>query len=252
MPRVESVGDAINTVLSEVGLTPVNDPFASSDDAIKQLTVLATTAGRQLTQMHPWQVLQREKVIVTQPGDTGKYDLPDDFDHISDITGWSRDQRVPLPGSVTQQTWQYLKGRNLVSSTIYMVYRNVENQFWVYPQPPDAEVPAPLTIAFEYISCGWIVDADTVGSQNPVYKNKAEKAGDLSLFDPLLYSRFIKLKFVEARGKDATAAKVEFMQVFSDVTGQDVGAENLNVANMSQPYPYLDLWRNTPDTGYGM
>lgn len=252
MARVESVGEAINTVLAEVGLPPVNDAFASSDPAVRQMTILATTVGRQLIKMHPWQVLEREHVIVTQPGDTGKYDLPDDFDHMHDQTGWSRDQRVPLPGSVTAQTWQYLKGRNLVSSTIYMIFRNVENQFWVYPQPPDAPVPSPLTVAFEYISRGWVIDADTVGSQNPTYKDKAEKSGDVSLFDPLLYSRFLKLRWVEARGKDSVAAKTEFIQVFSDVTGQDVAAETLNVANMSQPYPYLDLWRNTPDTGFGM
>jgi len=251
MSRTETIGEAINTVLVETGLSAPTDPFTSVDDAARQLTVLATTVGRQLVKMHQWQVLEREHVIVTASEDTGKYDLPNDFDHMSNITGWSRDQRVPLPGSVTGQTWQYLKGRNLVSSTIYMIYRNVENQFWVYPQPPDAPVPAPLTIAFEYVSRGWVIDGDTAGG-TPTYLDKATKSSDVCLFDPLLYSRFLKLKFWEARGKDTVSARTEFMQVFSDCTGEDVGADTLNVANMSQPYPYMDLWRNTPNSGFGM
>ncbi len=251
MSRFETAKDAIDAALAECGINPPQDPFTSQDDAVRQITVLLTSAGRQLNKLYDWQSQQKEHVIVTAENDTGKYDLPDDFGRMMDQTGWSRDQRVPLPGSVNAQTWQYLKGRNLVSSTIYMVFRNVENQFWVYPQPPDAPVPYPLTLAFEYMSRNWVVEAATVGTQNPVYTDKVTASGDLILFDPILISRFLKLRFREARGMESQGAQNEFLQMFAQATGQDVAGDNLNVANMSQPYPYLDMWRNTPDSGYG-
>lgn len=247
MARLETAKDAIDSALAECGIIPPENPYQSQDDAVRQMTVLLNAAGRQLVRLFDWQLLQKELVIVTAESDTGKYDLPDNFDRIIDVSGWSRDQRVPLPGSVTPQTWQYLKGRNLVSSTIYMVFRQIENQFWVYPQPPDAPVPYPLTIAFEYMSRDWVIEGTSGGS-----RDKATGAGDLLLFDPHLISRYLKLLFRQARGMESTGAQNEFLQIFAQCTGQDTAAENLNVANMSQPYPYLDTWRNTPDSGYGL
>ena len=132
-----------------------------------------------------------------------------------------------------------------------MIFRNVDNQFWVYPQPPDAPVPYPLTIAFEYMSRNWVIEAGSVGTENPSYTDKVAASGDLILYDPILISRFLKLRFKEARGIESTGAQNEFLQMFAQATGQDVAGDALNVANMSQPYPYLDMWRNTPDSGYG-
>ena len=251
MSRYETAQDAIDFALAECGILPPENAFQSTDDAARQMTVLLSSVGRQLTKLYDWEALQKEYVIVTAENDTGKYDLPNDFDRMINQTGWSRDQRVPLPGSVNAQTWQYLKGRNLVSSTIYMIFRNVDRQFWVYPQPPDAPVPYPLTIAFEYMSRNWVIEADTVGSANEVYADKVKASGDLILFDPILISRFLKLRFREARGMETQGAQNEFLQMFTQTTGQDVAGERLNVAGMGQPYPYLDMWRNTPDSGYG-
>lgn len=252
MSRYETAKECIDTALSECGLVAVANPYQSQDEAVRQMTTLLTTCGRLLAQMHPWQILERENTIVTAPGDTGKYDLPDDFDSLVDVSGWSRDQRVPLPGSVTSQTWQYLKGRNLVSSTIYMVYRETQRQFWVYPQPPDAPVPAPLTIAFEYLSRNWVVQGDTVGTGNEILTDKSTMSSDLLLFNPLLLSRLLILRFKEARGREATGSLNEFTQVFQSCTGRDVTWENINLAGRYNWYPYLDSMRNTPDSGYGI
>ncbi len=251
MARFETAGEIINQVLAESGLVPVSNPYSNQDPAVVQLTYLLTTVGRQLVMLHPWQMLQREHVITTQVGDSGKYTLPSDFDHMIDQTAWSRTQRVSVPGSVSPQIWQYLRGRNLVSSTIYLIFREAEGEFWVFPQPPDAAVPVGLTVAFEYISRDWVQTADTVGTSTPAYRDKPIESGDLVLFDPLLAVKMLKLRFKEARGADSTAAQNEALQVFASKTGQDVGAENINAAGMTHPYPYLDLWRNTPDTGYG-
>ena len=253
MARQETIGVLINRVLPACGLNKVADPFTSVDQAVQQMVSLATDCGRELVKMYDWAILQQEHVITTQSGDTGKYDLPDGLDRIMNVTGWSRTQRVKLPGSVNAQTWQYLKGRNLVSSTIYAVYREVQNQFWVYPQPPDAAVPVGLDLAFEYISERFAIDADSVG--NPTYPDNFKcdftKSGDLCLFSPILFQQLLKLRFKEAKGQDTTAAQQEWALMFSQIAAQDVSADNLNAANMSQPFPYLDMWRNTPDSGFG-
>lgn len=252
MARYDTAGEIVNRVLAEVGIIPVPaDPFATQDAAVVQATYLLTTVGRQLLKLHQWEILQREHVIVTQASDTGKYDLPDDFDRMIPQSHWSRTQRVRVPGSVTPQIWQYLRGRNLVSSTIYAVFREVQNQFWLYPQPPDATVPEGLTVAFEYISRGWVQTAETVGTQLPEYRDSPMSSGDRVFFDPTLIERFLKLRFKEARGMETQGAQNEFLQLFASVTGQDVGGDVVNAANMSQPYPYLNQQRNLPDTGFG-
>ncbi len=247
MARYETAGSIINDALVECGLNPTVDAFSSGDPAVVQMSRLITTCGRQLVKSHQWSILEKEYSIVTQDTDTGKYILPADFDHMIDQTGWSREQRVPVLGSVTPQVWQYLKGRNLVSSTIYAVFRETDGEFWLYPQPPDGTVPSGLTIAFEYVSRGWAKD---LGSDTLL--DRVASMGDLVLFDPLVITQMLKMRFKQARGQDSVSAQQEFLQVFSSATSQDVGAMNLNVANMSQPLPYLDMWRNTPDSGYGM
>ena len=251
MARQETVGTIVNRILPSIGLDPVQDIFSGSKESI-QMSVLATVAGRQLVKIFDWEILQKEYTIVTQSSDTGKYDLPSDFDRISNMTGWSRDQRVPLPGSITGKTWQYLKGRNLVSSTIYMVFREVFGQFWVYPQPPDSNVPAPLTVAFEYISRNYAIDADTVGSETPTYQDEFKKHGDLCIFDPLVLELLTKLRFKEARGMDTSAETQEWALFLSQIMNQDTAGYNINAAGARSPYPYLDPFRNLPDTGYGM
>ena len=251
MARYDTAGQIINRVLAEVGILPPADPFQSQDAAVVQLTYLLTTVGRQLLKLHSWEYLQREHVITTQATDTGKYALPVDFDRMIPQTHWSRTQRVRVPGSVTPTIWQYLKGRNLVSSTIYAVFREVENQFWLYPQPPDASVPEGLTIAFEYISRGWVQTAASVGTEAPEYTDFVAASADVVFFDPTMVERMLKLRFKEARGMETQGAQNEALQLFASVTSQDVAGDVVNAANMSQPYPYLNMRRNTPDSGYG-
>ena len=246
MARHVSAEWIINQCLKELALEQVIDPFSSSDMAVTQMTALLTTCGEELIKLYGWERFQQEHVIVTQETDTGKYPLPDDFDHMINQTGWSRTQRVRLPGSVSPQIWQYLRGRNLVSSTIYCVFRNVQGEFWVYPQPPDASVPAGLTLAFEYASRGWVYNSTT-----QTYSDTVTDKAEIIQLDRILITRLLKLRFREARGMNSVAANNEFLQMFEATSSQDVAAYPINAAGMSQPYPYLDMHRNTPDSGYG-
>ncbi len=244
MSRAESANDIINQAAVEVGLVPVTDPVASTSDEWIQLTALLTSAGRELVELHAWQALMKPFELITSDQDTGTYDLPDDFAYMIDQTGWDRSNRVAIGGPLSAQDWSYLLGRDLISQSIYASFRLVDNKFDLYPQPP----PDGLEIRFEYISRFWVVEA---GSPAP-NQDKIIAGSDIVLYQPTLITKFLKAKFLEAKGFDSTSARLEFDHMFNSRTGKDEGAPILNAANNSRGFPYLHPYYNTADTGFGL
>jgi hypothetical protein len=237
-----TANECLNRVAAEIGVEPVVDPFASVDPVFVQMRYLLNTAGEELGMAYPWGLLQREYEIVTAALDTGNYPLPPDFFYMIDQTGWERSQNVPLMGPLSAQDWQYLLGRDLVSTTIYASFRLTEGLFKIFPQPP----PANLRIFYEYISKDWVSDGIT-----PVtYKDSCTVGSDIPLFDKTLITRYLKVKILEAKGMPTQKAQDDFNQCFSFMTGLDKGAQILNVGRRIG-FPYLNMWRNVPDTGYG-
>jgi hypothetical protein len=82
------------------------------------------------------------------------------------------------------------------------------------------------------------------------YKKECTTGSDIPLFDKTLITRYTKVKILEAKGFDSTKAQDDFNQTFSFITGLDKGAEILNMGR-NRGFPYLNAWRNLPDTGYG-
>ena len=135
MGRYATANDIVNRAALEVGLVPQNDVFSSQDVAFQQLTGLLNSCGQELVELHPWQVLVKEYSLTTQAGDDGKYDLPDDFAYMIDQTGWDRTNRVAIGGPLSAQDWAYLKGRDLVSQSIYASFRQVEGELAIPATP---------------------------------------------------------------------------------------------------------------------
>ena len=227
----------------EVGLTPVADPWADQAQHFLQLRYLLQTAGEELTLAHIWEWQQASHSILTNVLDTGDYDLPSDFIQMIDQTGWERSENVPLFGPLSAQDWTYLLGRDLVSHTIYASFRIKEGKFSIFPQPP----PQGLDINFEYQSKNWVSD----GQPTPTLSDTVTSGSEIILFDRTLISRYLKLKWLEAKGFDTTKPQDDFNQVFGMITGKDKGAEILSAGRNSRSFPYLDSRYNTPDSGYG-
>ena len=243
MPRLSTANDIINRAAVQCGLPKSNDPVGSTDETFVRLTELLNGAGQELVDLNPWQILQKPYQIVTTDLDTGNYDLPDDFGYMIDQTGWERSNAVPLGGPLSPQDWTYLKGLDLVSQTIYASFRLVDNKFAIYPQPP----PVGLDINFEYISLYWTAtQGDTTNRYDTI-----RSGSDLVLFDTNMTVRFLKCKFLESTGMDASSARMEFDLSFAGLIGKDVGSPVLNASNGSRGYPYLSPYRNTGDQGYG-
>jgi len=239
----DTATDIINSVAAEIGVSPVADPYSSENQVFQQMKFLINSAGRELVRYYAWEKLTFEHQITTLETDTGDYPLPEDFSYMIDQTGWERSENVPLWGPLSAQDWQYLFGRDLVSHTIYASFRIEQGIFRIFPQPP----PDGLDIHFEYISRNWV----QAGDAEDEFRSKTEKGSDIILYEPILMVKWLKAKYLEAKGFDSTSARNDFALEFDAITGQEKGAEILNASGYGRGFPYLEPYRNLPDTGYG-
>ena len=245
MPRTKTINDIVNQVALEVGLMPVANVFTTADRSFAQLVGLANTCGYELLEEVPWQQLNQQYSLTTQAADDGKYDLPDNFGYMIDQTGWNRTDNVPLIGPLSGQIWQYLLGRDLVSYTIYASFRENEGQLWLFPQPP----PVGIEISFEYISRNWVRSTDGGGGE--LFMDHCAQPADVPIYEPYLFERLLKLRFLEAKGFDTMAAEARYNTSLNSWKGKSVGAPVLNQAAGRGGYPLLNGWCNVPDTNYG-
>lgn len=245
MARQETANVLINRASLECGLGTSSDPVASTDPTFLQLTGLLTAAGQELLEMHEWQVLRQEYEFTTAVATsaTGTYDLPDDFSYMINQTGWDQTNNFPMRGPLSAQMWSYLEGRDFSSSTIYAAFRIAENKLDLYPQPPDDGI----AIRFEYISRYWVQQA---GEDDPNADSIA-LGSDVVLYEPILVVKLLKCKFLEAKGFDSRAARMDFETIFNSRCGKDEGAQILNAGRNSRGYPYLDGFRSVGDSGFG-
>jgi hypothetical protein len=235
--------EILNRVAAECSLTPVVDPYTSTDDNFLQMTYLLNIAGEELCQLYPWEVLVREHAIQTLDTDSGDYDLPADYLYMINQTGWERAENVPVFGPLSPQDWQYLLGRDLVSHTIYASFRLKEGKYSIFPQPP----PNGLDIHFEYMTRNWVLDS----SDGTTLVDTVNAGGDTPVFNTTLISRMLKVKYLEAKGMDSTKAQGDLNQIFQMLTAHDKAAEIITSGRSSRGYPYLSGFNSVPDTGYG-
>lgn len=242
--RYITAEDIINRAAIECGLTPSTDVFASTDPAFVQLRNLITTCGQDLCESYEWEILRREHSITTVGAtDTGEYALPTDFGRMINQTGWERTNRLPVTGPMTPQQWAYLKGRDLINSTIYISFRIMENTFNVFPDDP---VPDALEIYFEYTSRNWVIPAAAPST----YEDTVQANGDTILFKPNMIVSYLRYKFLDAKGFDTQSAVGAFSKAYLQATGGNDGAPVLNAGRGLSGIPLLD-YRNIPITNYG-
>ena len=246
--RYKSANEILKQVALEVGLQPVNSPVTSSEEAYVQLVALLSSAGRELVELNNWQMLTKPFEIVTEEGDSGEYDLPSDFSHMIDQTGWDRKNRVAIGGPLSSQDWTYLRGRDLVSQTIYVSFRLWEGKLRIFPAPPPPDVP----ITFEYASTDWVRSAaPAVGENEPATYSEIKTGSDIVMLHPLMVEKFVKMKWLQTKGFDSSNAALEFDTVFTAQIGKDTGAPILDADGCGRLYPYLNGFRNVGDTGFG-
>lgn len=209
---------AIQQVCGELALPSPGSLSGTLDENVKQLIALANSAGAELATFYSWEGLTAEWVFQTIPGQDS-YDLPADWNYFTDQTQWDRTNHWPLLGPKSATEWQWLKG-GMLSQGPRLRYRVWQGKFWLHPAPGST----PWTMAMEYVKSTWVSD----GSGG--YTDMIVNDGDIPLFDFWLFTRYIRLKFQEAKGLDTTSILSDFTRMFNGITGKDKGAPILSLA----------------------
>jgi len=238
----DNAGNIVNDAAVLCGLTSVADPYSSSDQAFIQLRTFLKYLGRDLCTEFPWTELTKEATITTVTNQSA-YALPDDFARLIDSTGWNRTSMFPWAGPVTPQEWQLLVARS--SGTTYRsVLRRKQGQIHLYP--PTTGVVGGDTIAYEYLSSWWTCAA---GGTAPTTDAPATLT-DICWFDPALLVAGIRLRFLQAKGFDSTAAQMHYDDTLEAAKNDDVMPR---VVNMAPPQATPTLGDpNVPLTGFGI
>jgi hypothetical protein len=243
-PRTTLI-EIVNAIAQSVGHPKTTDIAGSQDEAILRIAYYTNIACTELAYMHDWQWLDLSFVISLAAdfdGQTEKaFDLPADFHAMIDETQWNRNMQLPAIGPINPQDWQWLIVRDTMITTRTM-WRIRNKKLWV-KSPPSAS--APQTLTFEYLSKFWAVAAATGDPADVMVSNADYHNYPWQL--PILFGR---AKFFENEGYDSTAAYADFYRALAYETGVDKAASSLSLVP-GTGYPYLDAFKNVPDTGYG-
>jgi len=165
------------------------------------------------------------------------YDLPFDFETITDRTQWDKTKHWEALGPEDAQQWQWLKS-GYISTGPRIRWRILDNKFQIWPVMNTNEY-----LGWEYKSKGY------VRSATGVVKNSFTADTDTTVLDDRVLVLLTKMKYWGIKGFDTTVVSQDYQRVLSIAKANDKGAPNLSFA----PYPSKVLigYANIPDTGYG-
>lgn len=236
-----TAGEVVLDAAVEVGLSPVESPFGSTDPNYVQLCKLLKSGGQEVSRKREWTHLRKEHTFTTVDNQS-QYDYPSDFHSMIQQSGWNRTNRLPLGGPLSAQEWQYLKSR-LTGVVFTVLFRPFGMKINLYP---DTNTPGGYDIAFEYQSEWWVGEpAATTPS-----KDLPETDNDVVFFEPLLMVRKLKLDFLKAKGFDTTSAQRDFDTTLDEVSGNDSDSPILTAHKTTQIDPLIG-GQSIPFTGFG-
>ena len=165
------------------------------------------------------------------------YDLPADFETITDRTQWDKSKHWEMLGPEDAQQWQWLKS-GYISTGPRVRWRILDGQFQIWPVMNTNEY-----LGWEYRSKGW------ARSAAGAVQNSFTADSDTTVFDDRIMVLATKLKYFQVKSFDTTALMQDYQRYLSIAKANDKGAPNLSFA----PYPSKVLigYANIPDTGYG-
>jgi hypothetical protein len=226
-------GSLILEIEPGVDITAVDKQWQITGYNINQDTNVSSVSGQTITMTQQTSGSGTGAVVLAQTA----YDLPPDFERITNRTQWDKTKRWEALGPEDAQQWQWLKS-GYISTGPRIRWRILDNQFQVWPPMNTNEY-----LGWEYKSKGFARGAD--GS----VKNSFTADSDTTVLDDRIFVLGTKLKYWAIKGFDTTALIQEYQRYLSVAKAQDKGAANLSFA----PYPSKVLigYGNIPDTGYG-
>ena len=235
--------DVINQVSGEVG-QPRVVTITGPDTEVQSIQMLAAlnAAGAEMGFYYPWAQFHKELIIPLVAGQ-GNYDLPVDWSYFIDQTQWDRTNHWPLLGPKSAAEWAWLKG-GLLASFPRMRYRVMAGKLEFWPVPASN---SQFTISMEYVSGWWVAGAGSPASPN---QGKVVADGDICWYEPWLLIKYTKLKWLQLKGFDSTAAQADYMRMYDAMKGKDVGAQVLSLVPQQTPF-FIGPW-SVPDGNWNV
>jgi len=229
--------DTINNTynLLNVGnVTGLNSNYSVVGTNVPQDTYVESVAGSTVTVS---QLASATSVGGTVTFSQTKYDLPPDFETITDNTHWDKTKHWQMLGPEDAQQWQWLKS-GYISTGPRIRWRILGSQFQIWPPYNTQEY-----LGFEYRSKGW------VRSAAGAVKNSFTVDTDTTVLDDTVLVLATKLKYFQIKSFDTTSLQQDYNRYLSVAKANDKGSATLSFA----PYPSKVLigYANIPDTGYG-
>ena len=228
-------GSLLLNVDGSTDLTSVTKQWQITGTNINQDTnvVTANNTTKQIVMSQMASGTGSGSVVLAQTA----YDLPADFETITDRTQWNKTKHWEALGPETAQQWQWLKS-GYISTGPRIRWRILDNQFQIWPPMNTQEY-----LGWEYRSKGW------ARSSTGAIQNSFTADADTTVYDDRLMVIYTKLKYFQVKSFDTTALQQDYQRYLSVVKANDKGAPNLSFA----PYPSKVLigYANIPDTGYG-
>ena len=165
------------------------------------------------------------------------YDLPPDYETITDNTHWDKTKHWQMLGPVDAQQWQWLKS-GYISTGPRVRWRILGGEFQIWPPYNTQEY-----LGFEYRSRGFVKDA--AGN----VKNSFTTDTDTTVLDDTIIVLATKLKYFQIKSFDTTALSQDYQRYLSVAKANDKGSATLSFA--PQPSAVLIGWANIPDSNYG-
>lgn len=226
-------GSTSLTVANGVDLTSVTKQWQITGSNINQDTNVVSVNGQVITMSQMASGSGTGAIVLAQTA----YDLPPDFETITDRTHWDKTKHWEMLGPEDAQQWQWLKS-GYISTGPRIRWRILDNQFQIWPPMNTQEY-----LGWEYRSKGWVRSA--MGD----VKNSFTADTDTTVLDDRVMVLATKLKYFQIKSFDTTALSQDYQRYLSVAKANDKGAPNLSFA----PYPSKVLigYANIPDTGYG-
>ena len=228
-------GTTLLTVPNTVNISAVDKQWQITGYNINQDTnvVTANNSTHQITMSQMASGTGTGAIVLAQTA----YDLPFDFENITNRTQWDKTKHWESLGPEDAQQWQWLKS-GYISTGPRIRWRILDNQFQVWPPMNTNEY-----LGWEYKSNGYARGADGA------VKTSFTADSDTSVLDSRIMVLLTKMKYWGIKGFDTTVVSQDYQRYLSVAKANDKGAPNLSFA----PYPSKVLigYANIPDTGYG-
>jgi hypothetical protein len=216
-----SIVDIVRTVARRININSnFSSVVGSTDPQITNMLYLAETEGQELAARYPWQVLTKQKSFLSVAAQLqGEIDTDDpsailsdtdNYDYIINDTMWNNDQRIPILGPNTAETWQ---AREVMGVTgPYPRYRIRANELLFLPEPVDAGD----TITFEFYTKNWIYQ-----ETGDVYRDTFQDDTDAPLLDARLIILGTVWRWKHARGLEYGQDFDTYERAVADKTARD-------------------------------